>query len=1060
MVNSRDSLSKIPSTNHDGTPYILDLDIYKEGYWAYDISNYYKGRVDDNGTPFQVRWFEHGQIKNVQGLRPFIRGTIGQHTVDDETDPDNPKVVPSPDCSQIDQTGETTDTMPGGIAVYRMVNQCFTQEGMFYGEIGLKDSSGLVLSSVDIAFKVLGGRMNMVGARKFYVSEFEKAIDNLNAIIEKTKKDFSHQLSQVITDARSTYNTQVKNSKDALNALDGEIRANRQEQANLSERLVGTEQQIAEHDVVTKAKHFSDIKAISDAINQRLAKMKTAPVGVADFNSLIQEYPSGADGVFITQDTKHIYTYLNNAWQDLGIYQAMQLDKDTIESIYDTKGKSLGTDLIANGSFGTDSAVPAFANTNDTNLSVSPYLTRKWLTITSSGTSQYKGACWNIDKQNGEIFGYPLRLAFDVQSAENTILGINFVFYNADGKRLGSQSPIPCTLSTWRFLHYEDTIKFDDKYKDCASIVMQIITNDSKPIKKIMLTAVSLSMILDNKTGTDLIANGSFGTDSAVPAFANTNDTNLSVSPYLTRKWLTITSSGTSQYKGACWNIDKQNGEIFGYPLRLAFDVQSAENTILGINFVFYNADGKRLGSQSPIPCTLSTWRFLHYEDTIKFDDKYKDCASIVMQIITNDSKPIKKIMLTAVSLSMIFDVQASTQYLENKHRLPIVTFTGNLDGISGDKFVNVSWSYTSKSTTLQGYGAIKWQGSSSMAYPKKSYRLKTLKSDFKTKDKIKILPSWNKHSKFNLKAYYTDGLMSRDPTNASIGGAIWASQRNIPKDLIDEDNFGFVDGFPVALYINGKFYGIYSFNLPRPDFDYTKYALIGNMYNELTQFKSQNPNVKLDGSDFEILNLNGKLDEIKTAVNSLISFVSTSSDEDFKQYLSEHINLESVIDYFIFSNIIGNGDAWGKNQVLLSWDGKIWYWQPYDLDVSYSAQFDGTVSPMPTNLMGSWHKVFDRVNQLYSDKIKERYSQIRSWLTPSYVLDRYRSRINEIGTANFEAEHNKWNNPAKDTEDFKQLTENVYHQFKLLDKVWIEDSSQEIEILKNKVESLMAQKK
>ena len=109
---------------------------------------------------------------------------------------------------------------------------------------------------------------------------------------------------------------------------------------------------------------------------------------------------------------------------------------------------------------------------------------------------------------------------------------------------------------------------------------------------------------------------------------------------------------------------------------------------------------------------------------------------------------------------------------------------------------------------------------------------------------------------------------------------------------------------------------------------------------------------------------------------------------------------------------------------------------------------------------MGSWHKVFDRVNQLYSDKIKERYSQIRSWLTPSYVLDRYRSRINEIGTANFEAEHNKWNNPAKDTEDFKQLTENVYHQFKLLDKVWIEDSSQEIEILKNKVESLMAQKK
>lgn len=265
MVNSRDSLSKIPPMNNDAKPYIITLDIYKEGYWAYDISNYYKGRVDDNGTPFQVRWFEHGQIKNVQGLRPFIRGTVGQHTVDDETDPDNPKVVPSPDCSQIDQTGETTDTMSGGIAVYRMVNQCFTQEGMFYGEIGLKDSSGLVLSSVDIAFKVLGGRMNMVGARKFYVSEFEKALDNLNAIIEKTKKDFSQQLSQVITDARNTYNAQVKNSQDALVALNAQVQANRDEQANLSQRLAGTEQQIEVNDVLK-----------TSTFNARMDQEKTA----------------------------------------------------------------------------------------------------------------------------------------------------------------------------------------------------------------------------------------------------------------------------------------------------------------------------------------------------------------------------------------------------------------------------------------------------------------------------------------------------------------------------------------------------------------------------------------------------------------------------------------------------------------------------------------------------------------------------------------------------------------------------------------------------------------
>lgn len=316
MVNSRESLAKIPSMNNDANPYIITLDIYKEGYWAYDISNYYKGRVDDSGTPFMVRWFEHGQLKNVQGLRPFIRGTVGQHTVDDQTDPDNPKVVPSPDCSQIDQTGETTDTQPGGIAIYRMVDACFTQEGMFYGEIGLKDSSGLVLSSVDIAFKVLGGRMNMLGARKFYVSEFEKALDNLNEIIEKTKKDFSQQLSNLISDARNTYNTQVKNSQDALIALNAQIQANRDEQKNLTQHLAGTEQQIAIHDVVTRPEFMQ----LSQQISDRLAHMDLTPSYYNNQADMENKNPNGTPNLCITADTGHkwLYDYSTGTWTDLG----------------------------------------------------------------------------------------------------------------------------------------------------------------------------------------------------------------------------------------------------------------------------------------------------------------------------------------------------------------------------------------------------------------------------------------------------------------------------------------------------------------------------------------------------------------------------------------------------------------------------------------------------------------------------------------------------------------------------------------------------------------------
>ena len=843
---------------NNGKPYFFRLDIAKESGQIARFTDWIKTRVSDNGKKVPIQWYDQGTVMNVHGFYPFIEGGVGKWIKDDDTG----ELVPSTDVVYRTWQGTPADTSDNGIAYYTLEDQFFTKQGEFVGTFGLRDDNGNNLTSVNLVFSVLGNDLRLTQAKDYYIKD-----------LENLKRKFENDGNQAVADFNAKIEAGTKTDRQALDALRASIQANRDGQAAIKF-------QIDSQNIVTKAEHKNDIDAISDTINKRLAAMQIAPVGVTDFNSLIQKYPIGADGVFLTQDTKHIYTYINNNWQDLGVYQAVELDKDTIEAIADTKGQALGTELIPNGSFGTSTIDPVYPATLDTFLEVDSYLNREWLTITSQGSSQYKGACWNIDKQNGEIFGYPLTLSFDVQSAEDITLGINFVFY-------------------------------DDK------------------------------------------------------------------------------------------------GAVLGY--------------------------------QYPKSCQLTAWRFEHYEDTIALDDKYKNCAKIVMQIITNDDRPIEKIMLTSLDLVQNFDNQVKIQDLQQHHHLPVMMLKGDLNDISGENFVKISWSFAKDGSKLSGSGAIKWQGSSSMAYPKKGYRLKTLKSDFKSKDKVQFLPSWQKHHKFNLKAYYTDGLMSRDPVNAMIGSAIWASQKNLPQDLIHEDNFGFIDGFPIALYINDSWVGIYSLNLPRPEFQYTKYAVIGNVYNELTQFKSNTPSVKLDGSDFESLNPDNKpTDDEKTAVNNLIIFVSTASDEDFKAHIKEHINLSSVIDYFIFTNIIADGDAWGKNQVLLSWDGKIWYWQPYDLDVSYSAQYDGSVSPMPTDLMGTWHNLFSRLNKLYLTEIKMRYTQIRSWLTPDYVLEKYRDRINTIGVANFKLEHDKWNNPAKDTEDFKQLTDAVYHQFQLLDSKWL----------------------
>ena len=316
---------------------------------------------------------------------------------------------------------------------------------------------------------------------------------------------------------------------------------------------------------------------------------------------------------------------------------------------------------------------------------------------------------------------------------------------------------------------------------------------------------------------------------------------------------------------------------------------------------------------------------------------------------------------------------------------------------------------------------------------------MKTLTSDYQRKDKVKFKASWKKASKFNLKAYYTDGLLSRDPVNSEIGGAIASSRSDLPNDLVEEDNFGLIQGFPIILTLNGEYAGLYSLNTARPDFDYTKFAIIGNQNNKLTNFQETNPSVKLDGTDFESLNPEDTpTDEEKQAVNALIQFISTSSDDDFKTKLSDHISVNSVIDYLIFNNIIGNRDAFAKNQICLSWDGTHWYLQAYDLDDSYQGGWDGKVFEAPTDIIGTDNKLFARLNTLFSSQSKKRYQEIRAWLTPDYVLNKYKNRIDKIGVQNYQREFEKWNNPAKDTEDFAQLRKAVYTQFKLLDSKWL----------------------
>lgn len=354
MLNNKNDLSMIPTINNDGNSYIIPMDMYKEGYWAYNISNYFKARVDDNGTPFMIRWYKHGQLANVLNLRPFIRGRVGGYTIDDSNATADPKIVMDENASSVDWTGETTDTQAGGIAIYRTINQCYPQDGIFYGQVGLRSSDGdTVVTGIDIIFKVLDGNVNMLGAKKYYVSELTKALltfeakmdqhdrdyqakltqqeQEYQAKMDQNDKDFKSKTDQVIADARAAYTKETQNTHDALVAAQAQIQANRDEQADLSNRLAGTEQQIKIHNVAT----LDQFATLSKQALERLSSIGAQPKYYDTVDAMKSANPNGTNDLCETVDDGHRWLYINGVWQDCGAVQdnAFKAARDASQDI-------------------------------------------------------------------------------------------------------------------------------------------------------------------------------------------------------------------------------------------------------------------------------------------------------------------------------------------------------------------------------------------------------------------------------------------------------------------------------------------------------------------------------------------------------------------------------------------------------------------------------------------------------------------------------------------------------------------------------------------------------
>lgn len=147
--------------------------------------------------------------------------------------------------------------------------------------------------------------------------------------------------------------------------------------------------------------------------------------------------------------------------------------------------------------------------------------------------------------------------------------------------------------------------------------------------------------------------------------------------------------------------------------------------------------------------------------------DVVAQLSAILEQIHGNIDEWIKNVIVqtTGTSTTKVMSQKATTEAIRFKwerYGLPKFLLTGDTSAMSKDNAVTLGYVYKDRSGTCE----VKWQGSSSLSFPKKNYTIK-FDNAFEAKS------GWGSQRKYCLKANYVDFSHARNVVSAKIWGQV-----------------------------------------------------------------------------------------------------------------------------------------------------------------------------------------------------------------------------------------------------------------------------------------------
>ena len=348
----------------------------------------------------------------------------------------------------------------------------------------------------------------------------------------------------------------------------------------------------------------------------------------------------------------------------------------------------------------------------------------------------------------------------------------------------------------------------------------------------------------------------------------------------------------------------------------------------------------------------------------------------------------------------------------QNGEHLPTLTVYGDFSGLGKNDKKPCDAIFTSTDVTKYGeswkldgkYSMLQYQGTSSMQYPIKNYRLNP--RDANGKRKLDPFNHGIGETRFTLKAdFASSGHWQNTGLAKWINDHLYNynvnDQKSMnPKKWFDLQNGGkltdtreTIDGYICRLILvndgetplmegqeepepgNTKDMGVFNFNNDKSNvktmgfdsknfpfcasfevasnsdtsagafmaFDPTKHGVgeAAELAYYKESFELRYPDEDDVGPEFGFLGMNG---DANKGIRRWINFADKSTDEEFVANFEQYFNKQYTFRYYILVMVLGMVDNLGKNMMLDTWDGEIAYPRFYDMDTICSFDNSGVI--------------------------------------------------------------------------------------------------------------------